>query len=239
MQARFYLPMYGRFASPDPKRDVHFEDTQGWNIYSYCQNNPAMRIDPDGMEDGFPSAGPSGGDLAYAASAIWSGIKAGAKVVANAWVSSAHELQNDPEFMAAARNINEMTLIVPIPVQVPTPASPGLAPVTPEGVVVPLAPVVPATTPLAIPSPAVAAMSGGRGDQYGHKSGKNEKHSNPDARNAAKEKLDAKQAELTKAKKANDLSKEGRQNLRDLEREIKHLRRKMEDTGETHGRGGK
>jgi len=50
MQARFYLPMYGRFASPDPKRDEHFEDTQGWNIYSYCGNNPVMRIDPDGMD---------------------------------------------------------------------------------------------------------------------------------------------------------------------------------------------
>lgn len=51
MQARFYLPMYGRFASPDPARDQHFEDTQSWNIYSYCGNNPVMRLDPDGMAD--------------------------------------------------------------------------------------------------------------------------------------------------------------------------------------------
>lgn len=50
MQARFYLPMYGRFASPDPKRDQHFEQTQSWNIYSYCQNNPIMGFDPNGME---------------------------------------------------------------------------------------------------------------------------------------------------------------------------------------------
>lgn len=49
MQARFYLPMYGRFASPDPARDQHFEQTQSWNIYSYVQNNPTMLIDPDGM----------------------------------------------------------------------------------------------------------------------------------------------------------------------------------------------
>jgi RHS repeat-associated protein len=49
MQARFYLPMYGRFASPDPARDQHFEDTQSWNIYSYCQNDPTMRVDPTGM----------------------------------------------------------------------------------------------------------------------------------------------------------------------------------------------
>ena len=49
MQARFYLPMWGRFASPDPARDQHFEETQSWNIYSYVQNNPVMHTDPTGM----------------------------------------------------------------------------------------------------------------------------------------------------------------------------------------------
>ncbi|HEY3270760.1 MAG TPA: RHS repeat-associated core domain-containing protein [Geothrix sp.] len=49
MQARFYAPMYGRFLSPDPARDQHFEETQSWNIYSYVQNNPTMKIDPTGM----------------------------------------------------------------------------------------------------------------------------------------------------------------------------------------------
>lgn len=49
MQARFYLPMWGRFASPDPARDQHFEETQSWNIYSYVQNNPVMMVDPDGQ----------------------------------------------------------------------------------------------------------------------------------------------------------------------------------------------
>ena len=47
-QARFYAPMYGRFLSPDPARDQHFEETQSWNIYSYVQNNPTMSIDPTG-----------------------------------------------------------------------------------------------------------------------------------------------------------------------------------------------
>jgi RHS repeat-associated protein len=49
MQARFYAPWFGRFLSPDPARDQHFEDTQTWNIYSYCGNDPTMRTDPTGM----------------------------------------------------------------------------------------------------------------------------------------------------------------------------------------------
>jgi hypothetical protein len=57
MQARFYLPMYGRFASPDPARDQHFEETQSWNIYSYCQNQPTMMTDPTGMVMGLPGLG--------------------------------------------------------------------------------------------------------------------------------------------------------------------------------------
>ena len=41
--------MWGRFASPDPARDQHFEQTQSWNIYSYVQNSPTMGTDPTGM----------------------------------------------------------------------------------------------------------------------------------------------------------------------------------------------
>lgn len=51
MQARFYAPWYGRFLSPDPGSDQHFEHTQKWNIYSYVSNNPTMSLDPDGMQE--------------------------------------------------------------------------------------------------------------------------------------------------------------------------------------------
>jgi RHS repeat-associated protein len=51
MQARFYLPQFGRFTAPDPARDQHFEDTQSWNIYSYVRNSPIMSTDPTGMEE--------------------------------------------------------------------------------------------------------------------------------------------------------------------------------------------
>ncbi len=60
MQARFYLPMYGRFASPDPARDQHFELTQSWNIYSYVRNNPVTGIDPTGLLAGETPKMPSG-----------------------------------------------------------------------------------------------------------------------------------------------------------------------------------
>ncbi len=50
MQARFYAPWYGRFLSPDPGVDQHFEETQSWNIYSYVRNNPTMQVDPNGEE---------------------------------------------------------------------------------------------------------------------------------------------------------------------------------------------
>lgn len=56
MQARFYLPMFGRFGSPDPAQDQHFELTQSWNIYSYVQNNPTMKIDPMGLAEENPDA---------------------------------------------------------------------------------------------------------------------------------------------------------------------------------------
>jgi len=49
MQARFYMPGYGRFLSTDPALDQHFQDTQSWNIYSYVRNNPIMSTDPTGM----------------------------------------------------------------------------------------------------------------------------------------------------------------------------------------------
>ena len=54
MQARYCLPMYGRFESPDPEMDQNLEDIQSWNLYSYVRNNPINSIDPTGTEDQKP-----------------------------------------------------------------------------------------------------------------------------------------------------------------------------------------
>jgi len=60
MQARMYLPTYGRFAQVDPAYD-HSAD--GLNLYSYVSNEPVTRTDPDGMRDvGGIFGGGGGGD---------------------------------------------------------------------------------------------------------------------------------------------------------------------------------
>lgn len=61
MQARMYLPTYGRFAQVDPAYD-HSDD--GLNLYSYVSNQPISRTDPDGMRD-VGGGGPKGSNWSY------------------------------------------------------------------------------------------------------------------------------------------------------------------------------
>jgi RHS repeat-associated protein len=48
MQARMYLPAYGKFAQPDPAYDQVKEDPESYNLYNYVTNNPVTHTDPDG-----------------------------------------------------------------------------------------------------------------------------------------------------------------------------------------------
>lgn len=48
MQARMYLPAYGKFAQPDPAYDQTKLDPESWNLYGYVTNNPVTHTDPDG-----------------------------------------------------------------------------------------------------------------------------------------------------------------------------------------------
>jgi len=48
MRSRYYLPTYGRFASPDGGLDQHLGEPQSWNSYAYVQNNPMLNFDPNG-----------------------------------------------------------------------------------------------------------------------------------------------------------------------------------------------
>jgi RHS repeat-associated protein len=48
MQARTYLPAYGKFAQVDPAYDQTKDDPETWNLYNYVTNNPVTHADPDG-----------------------------------------------------------------------------------------------------------------------------------------------------------------------------------------------
>lgn len=44
LQARYYIPMIGRFMQADP-----IGQSGGLNTYAYCGNNPFIAVDPDGL----------------------------------------------------------------------------------------------------------------------------------------------------------------------------------------------
>jgi RHS repeat-associated protein len=52
--ARYYSPTQGRFTSVDPENYQAMGDLsapQSWNAYTYVNNNPLVRVDPDGRGD--------------------------------------------------------------------------------------------------------------------------------------------------------------------------------------------
>jgi hypothetical protein len=57
MQARMYLPAYGRFAQVDP---AYQHSGDALNLYSYCSGNPVTSTDPYGMQVVDHSGGGSG-----------------------------------------------------------------------------------------------------------------------------------------------------------------------------------
>ena len=49
--ARYYSSQYGRFMTPDRLVDMHKEDPQSMNLYSYVRNRPLSSTDPSGNFD--------------------------------------------------------------------------------------------------------------------------------------------------------------------------------------------
>ncbi len=48
LQSRYYDPKTGRFISPDAYSYLEPDTVNGLNLYSYCNNNPVMNVDPSG-----------------------------------------------------------------------------------------------------------------------------------------------------------------------------------------------
>ena len=48
LQSRYYDPQVGRFINADSIDYLEPKQLQGLNLYSYCQNNPVMYVDPTG-----------------------------------------------------------------------------------------------------------------------------------------------------------------------------------------------
>jgi len=86
LQSRYYDPQTGRFISPDAYSYLEPETVNGLNLYSYCNNNPVMNVDPSGhlvlssflIGLGIAALiGASAGAVSYAAGVAITGILSG------------------------------------------------------------------------------------------------------------------------------------------------------------------
>ena len=50
VQSRYYDPEIGRFISPDSIENINPNAIFGLNLYTYCNNNPIMNVDPTGKD---------------------------------------------------------------------------------------------------------------------------------------------------------------------------------------------
>ena len=50
LNARYYSPEWRRFISPDDTAYFDPQNVNGLNLYVYCNNNPAMYVDPNGND---------------------------------------------------------------------------------------------------------------------------------------------------------------------------------------------
>jgi RHS repeat-associated protein len=108
MDARYYNPSYGRFASEDPAfLDLSFNlsDPQSLNSYAYARNNPLIYIDPDGKA--FWSA--LGSHVPNMIGAAGVGYGVGAVSRSNPYVAGAMvAISSAPMFASSYQSANEL-----------------------------------------------------------------------------------------------------------------------------------
>lgn len=87
--------------------------------------------------------------------------------------------------------------------------------------------------------PGIEYLRNNKDQSYDKTSGKNGKHSNPDARRSAEQKIEKVKEEIDRLVQKPGKSKEDAKQLEKLRDQLKHLRKKKDWSGETHSRTGK
>ena len=244
--ARQYDPVLGRWHTMDLMAEKYYKVSP----YVYCLNNPILLIDPNGM---WPTWGGISRGLSNAFKGTLSFTNGAARAVADNMFLGQTSLRETGIYSNAAaynagQNVGDIISIFAGAAEIINgfeEAAGGVA-LSPETAGISLG--VTAKGVYDITHGSLMGTSGfiklfskkGRvsegssnGSGYSKSSGKNEKHSNMKARDAAKGKMEAAQEKLDAMKKD---PKKSRKEIDKVNNEIKHWRNKMDNSGETHHR---
>ena len=221
--ARSYDQQIGRFLQIDPKADE--EGQEKCNPYHYCYNNPILYSDPDG-------------ELVFLAPLVIPAIVAGV-----ALIGSYIAVNNPIDASSAIKSVKEKVKATDItppaiisdseyPPLVPDSYIKDRMPKAAQGVEGLGSKATPQT-----PKPNDKPATEPSKPQHG--GGKNGQHANQKARDAAEKRYQEAVKKRDEMRAKTNKTKEDRKELDKLERQVKHEKQKMENTGENHSRQAK